>query len=304
MDWALSSLQAARRRCATIQPMTPAPTAPPYVQQKGPAPGSSTHYALLFLPPAKHSAAAALYALCHEIGSVAHAVSDPQLAHAKLAWWQTEVAHAWQGQPSHPLLKALMPSVTQFRIEQGQLQALVEAGQMDLAQNRYLDFAALQRYTQLSGGAATQAMARLCGQTDNATSTWAQHLGQALKLTHLIRDVGAHARQGRIYLPVNELQQFDVKAHEILKREPSERFTALMAFQAQRAHRLFDEALALLPSADRRAQKPGLILARINRSLLHEIEASQFAVLHQRLALTPLRKLWLAWQVQALGRLG
>lgn len=284
--------------------MTPAPNAQPYVPQKGPAPGSSMHYALLFLPPAQHQAAALLYALCREIGGIAHTASEPQLAHAKLAWWQTELARAWQGQPSHPLLKTLMPSVAQFQIEQAQLQALVEAGQMDLAQNRYLDFAALQRYTHLRGGAAAVVMARICGQTQDETSAYAQRLGQAITLTQLIRQVGAHAQQGRIYLPVNELQQFDVKAHEILKRQPSPRFTALMAFQAQRAHRLYDEALALLPAASRRAQKPGLILARINRSLLREIEASEFAVLHQRIQLTPLRKLWLAWQVQALGRMG
>jgi phytoene synthase len=76
-----------------------------------------------------------------------------------------------------------------------------------------------------------------------------------------------------------------------------------MAYQAQRAHQLYDEALALLPDADRRAQKPGLMMASIYRTLLREIEAENFQVLHQRVRLTPLRKLWLAWKVQALGRL-
>ena len=94
-----------------------------------------------------------------------------------------------------------------------------------------------------------------------------------------------------------------MKAHEILKRSYSERFTALMRFQAQRAQRLYDEALALLPAADRRAQKPGLMMASIYRTLLREIERDNFQVLHQRITLTPLRKLWLAWKVQALGRL-
>jgi phytoene synthase len=97
------------------------------------------------------------------------------------------------------------------------------------------------------------------------------------------------------------LQQFDVKAHEVLKREYSERFTALMRFQAERAHRLYDEALALLPAADRRAQKPGLMMASIYRTLLREIEGDNFQVLHQRISLTPLRKFWLAWKMQALG---
>ena len=114
----------------------------------------------------------------------------------------------------------------------------------------------------------------------------------------------------RIYLPVSELQQFDVKAHEILKRpKPGSatddfpaRFSALMRFQTQRAHALYDEAFAQLPGADRRAQKPGLMMASIYRTLLREIERDDFPVLHQRISLTPLRKLWLAWRVQALGR--
>ena len=71
-----------------------------------------------------------------------------------------------------------------------------------------------------------------------------------------------------------------------------------MRFQAERAHRLYDEAFALLPEADRRAQKPGLMMANIYRTLLREIEADGFRVLHQRTSLTPLRKLWIAWRTQ------
>ena len=75
-----------------------------------------------------------------------------------------------------------------------------------------------------------------------------------------------------------------------------------MQFQAHRAHGFYEEAFALLPDADRRAQKPGLMMASIYRSLLREIERDNFAVLNQRISLTPMRKLWLAWRVQALGR--
>ena len=67
-----------------------------------------------------------------------------------------------------------------------------------------------------------------------------------------------------------------------------------MRFQAQRAHALYDEALAMLPAQDRRTQRPGLMMAAIYRTLLREIEASEFQVLHQRISLTPLRKVWIA----------
>ena len=279
--------------------MTPAQ----YVQQKAVASGSSFYYAFLFLPAPRRAAITAVYAFCREVDDVVDDSTDMAVAHTKLAWWKSEVAKAYAGQPSHPVMLALMPCAVTFGIEQGHLQAVIDGCQMDLDQTRYLDYQALQRYCHLVAGVVGEVAARIFGQTQSQTTPYAHTLGQALQLTNIIRDVGEDALRGRIYLPVNELQQFDVKAHEILKRTYSDRFTALMQFQAQRAHTLYDQALALLPEVDRRAQKPGLMMASIYRTLLREIEASQFQVLHQRIRLTPLRKMWLAWKVQALGKI-
>ncbi|TXI21015.1 MAG: presqualene diphosphate synthase HpnD [Ottowia sp.] len=282
-------------------------TAPPqspqdYVQQKAAASGSSFYYAFLFLPPPRRAAITAFYAFCREVDDVVDEVSDPGVAATKLAWWQSEVGRAFGGQPTHPALQALMPHAAAFGIESRQLLAVIEGCQMDLTQTRYLDFAQLQRYCHLVAGVVGEVSARIFGQQDQRTTAYAHRLGLAFQLTNILRDVGEDARRGRIYLPVDELQRFEVKAHEILNGQHSDRFERLMRFQAERAHRLYDEALALLPAADRRSQKPGLMMASIYRTLLREIEADGFQVLHQRIALTPLRKLWLAWKMQALGR--
>jgi 15-cis-phytoene synthase len=186
------------------------------------------------------------------------------------------------------------------------LQAVIEGCQTDLEQTRFLDFPALQRYCHLVAGVVGEVAANIFGRTQDSTVRYAHRLGLAMQLTNIIRDVGDDARRGRIYLPVNELQRFDVKAHELLKREKpwgySERFDALMRFQAERAHGLFDEALALLPEADRTTQKPGLMMANIYRSLLRDIQAQGFQVLHQRTSLTPLRKLWIAARTHVRGQ--
>ncbi|CAN7493607.1 presqualene diphosphate synthase HpnD [Pseudorhodoferax sp. LjRoot39] len=274
-----------------------------YVQQKAAASGSSFYYAFLFLPKPRRAAITAFYAFCREVDDVVDEVSDPAVARTKLAWWQAEVAKAYAGQPSHPVMQALMPLAPQFGIEERQLQAVIEGCQMDLEQTRYLDFPGLQRYCHLVAGVVGEVSARIFGQTQDATTQYAHTLGLAFQLTNIIRDVGEDAMRGRIYLPIDELQRFDVKAHELLNRVHSERFVALMRFQAERAHGLYDQALALLPAADWRAQKPGLMMASIYRTLLREIERDNFAVLDQRISLTPLRKFWLAWKVQALGRL-
>jgi phytoene synthase len=283
-----------------------------YVQEKAAASGSSFYYAFLFLPKPRRAAITAFYAFCREVDDVVDEMVDPGVATTKLAWWQAEVSKAFSasaGKPTHPVMQALLPHCPVYGIEERQLQAVIEGCQMDLTQTRYLDYPGLQRYCHLVAGVVGEVAARIFGQTDPATTAYAHKLGQALQITNIIRDVGEDANRGRIYLPMSELQQFDVKAHELLKWSPAtdssdfqRRFTLLMTFQAQRAHALYDEALQMLPLADFRAQKPGLMMACIYRDLLREIEKDGFTVLNQRIKLTPLRKMWLAWKVQALGR--
>jgi phytoene synthase len=278
-----------------------------YVQQKAAASGSSFYYAFLFLPAPRRAAITAFYAFCREVDDVVDDTLDAGVARSKLAWWQAEVAQAFAGQASHPAMQALMPWTTTYGIEQRHLQAVIEGCQMDLQQTRYLDYPGLQAYCHQVAGIVGEVAAKIFGQTQSRTTEYAHRLGQALQLTNIIRDVGEDAMRGRVYLPLSDLQQFGVKAHELLQREDSAdfqaRFVALMQFQTQRALGLYDEALALLPVQDRRAQKPGLMMASIYRSLLQEIERDGFQVLQHRVSLTPLRKLWLAWKVQALGRL-
>jgi phytoene synthase len=274
-----------------------------YVQQQAAASGSSFYYAFLFLPRPQRQAITAFYAFCRAVDDVVDGVSDAAVAHSKLQWWRQEVARTWAGQPTHPITQALHPHVPAYGIEPDQLLAVIEGCELDLRQARYPDYTSLQRYCHLVAGVVGEVSARIFGQTEAGTTTYAHTLGQALQLTNIIRDVGEDALRGRIYLPIDELQRFAVPAQDILQRRYSDAFRRLMQFQAERAHALYDAALAALPAADRRAQKPGLMMASIYRTLLREIERDGFAVLHQRIALTPLRKFWLAWRVQALGRL-
>ena len=121
----------------------------------------------------------------------------------------------------------------------------------------------------------------------------------AFQLTNIIRDIGEDARRGRIYIPMDELKRFNVPAADILNAKYSDNFTALMQFQAERAEQYYVQAMAQLPAVDRKSQRPGLIMAAIYRTLLDEIKRENFQVLHQRIALTPVRKLWIAWKTWA-----
>jgi phytoene synthase len=166
--------------------------------------------------------------------------------------------------------------------------------QMDLQQTRYLDFKALELYCYRVASVVGLLAVEIFGYTDPQTLKYAHDLGIAFQLTNIIRDVGEDARRGRIYLPINELQQFNVTAKQITDAAYTDNFRALMEFQIERAERYYGQALALLPAADRKSQRAGLIMAAIYRTTLDEIKADGCKVLTQRTSLTPLRKLWIA----------
>lgn len=272
-----------------------------YCQEKTAQSGSSFYYSFLFLPPERRRAITALYALCRQLDDAVDEASDASVARIKLAWWRTEIQKLFDGKPDHPITKALQPHLETCGITQARLVAIVDGMEMDLDQTRYLDYPGLRKYCWHVAGVVGELSAGIFGYRDPATLIYADKLGLAFQLTNIIRDVGDDARKGRIYIPVNELQQFDVKASEVLNGKYSERFSDLMQFQCDRARAAYRDALAALPAQDRRQQRPGLMMAAIYYALLEEIEASGFQVLHQRISLTPVRKLWLAWRTYVSG---
>src|SRR3954469_11899560 len=227
-----------------------------YCQQKAAQSGSSFYYSFLFLPPERRRAITALYAFCREVDDTVDECTDAAIARTKLMWWRKEVAAMLEGNPSHPVTRALQPHLATFSLEGKHLQAIIDGMEMDLDQTRYLDYVGLQRYCWHVAGVVGILSASIFGATRPETLQYAEKLGLAFQLTNIIRDVGEDARKGRIYLPISELQQFQVTAADILNARHSENFENLMGFQAKRAQIAYDEAFALLPREDRRAQRP------------------------------------------------
>jgi phytoene synthase len=202
----------------------------------------------------------------------------------------------YQGKAEHPVTQALTPWLTPFQITRERLLAIIDGMEMDLDQTRYLDWPALEKYCWHVAGVVGELSAGIFGAQSPAILQYASKLGIAFQLTNIIRDVGDDARRGRIYLPISDLQTFGVRAADILNSQYSEKFDALMAFEGARARALYREAIEALPANEHRAQRPGLMMAAIYYALLNEIEHENWQVLHQRISLTPVRKLWLAWK--------
>jgi len=267
-----------------------------YCRQKAAQSGSSFYYSFLFLPQERRRAITALYAFCREVDDAVDEPSDASAARTALAWWRGEVARLYAGDPQHPVTRALAPWIGPFGIGEARLNEIMDGLEMDLSQTRYIDFASLKVYCHRVAGVVGELAAGIFGYSNPATLAYADRLGLAFQLTNIIRDVGEDARKNRIYLPMDELREHGVTAADILDARHSEDFVRLMRFQADRARRCYDEALALLAPEDRQAQRPGLVMAAIYRTLLGEIEDDGFRVLKQRTALTPVRKLWIAWR--------
>ena len=270
-----------------------------YCQDKAAASGSSFYYSFRALKPEVRKGITAFYALCRELDDVVDECSDPQVARIKLAWWHTEIGRLYEGHPEHPVTQALLPAIRNRNIPMEWLKEIVDGMEMDLDQQRYEDYKSLLLYCHRAAGVVGQVAAEIFGYQNRQTLKYAHELGLAFQLTNIIRDVGEDARRGRIYLPQDELAQFNIKPAEILNCQHSARFERLMQFQYERAVQAYERALAWLPHEDRKAQRAGLAMAAIYRALLEEIRRDGFHVLDRKISLTPLRKLWLAWKAMA-----
>ena len=244
-----------------------------YCRQKAAESRSSFLAAFRFLPQRRQDAMTVLYAFCRELDDVVDDCTDMQVAQTTLNWWRADLAKVFDGgAPEHPVCRALQGVVAEFALPHDELAEIIEGMQMDLTQARYANFAELQLYCHRVAGVVGRLITRILGFSRPETLDYADKMGLALQLTNIIRDVGEDARNGRIYLPMEDLQRFDVPAQTIMQAAPTPQFAELMAFQIARARATYREALALLPAADKKPQKMGLILAAIYYALLNEIE--------------------------------
>jgi phytoene synthase len=266
-----------------------------YCQQKAAQSGSSFYYSFLFLPRQRRRAITAFYAFCREVDDVVDECTDVGVARTKLAWWHTEVAAIFEGKAKHPVAQALAALLPHFKLEQERLHEIIYGMEMDLNQHRYRDFAELKTYCYRVAGVVGLVSAEIFGYENADSLKYAENLGIAFQLTNIIRDVGEDARRDRVYLPLDELARFNVSVADIMHAQHSEAFVQLMTFQVERALGFYRDAMNWLPASDRRAQRPGLVMAAIYRAVLDEIRADGMCVLSERTSLTPLRKLWIAW---------
>ncbi|MDQ7016352.1 MAG: squalene/phytoene synthase family protein, partial [Gammaproteobacteria bacterium] len=253
--------------------------------------GSSRHYSLLFVTPSQRSAIHSLYQFQQHISRVIDQCSDANTAQHKLAWWQAEVARLFQDAARHPLSQQLQHVLQQHALPESLFQNIIEAAEMDLTYSRYRTFTDLVLYCETDFGALQQLVSQVLGGQKNSAQAYAKTLGSALQLSQMLRDLHRHGQRGRIYIPIEELEQFNIQAEQLLQPSvtPPDALAKLLALQAQRIHQQFQTAVEQLPSEARYAQRSGLVLIKLHQTLLDEMQQANYPLLQQRISLTPLR---------------
>jgi phytoene synthase len=267
-----------------------------YCQEKAANSGSSFYYSFLFLPLEKRRAITAVYAFCREVDDVVDECSDAVVARMKLNWWRDELRRTYEGDPQHPVARALQPIVNQYALPQEYFLEIIDGMEMDLDQTRYATFKDLALYCYRVAGVVGLISAEIFGYEDRKTLKYAVDLGTAFQLTNILRDVREDALRGRIYIPDEELVRHGVTAETLRDGPMTEEVRDLLSAQADRAHHYYKQAFEKLPDGDRFSQRSGLIMAEVYLALLTRIEAENFPVLEKRVRLSPWRKLWIAWR--------
>ncbi|MBI3899093.1 MAG: squalene/phytoene synthase family protein [Gammaproteobacteria bacterium] len=256
----------------------------------------SDYYSVLFLPPERRTAAIALYAFWHEVSEIPIECSDVDIACAKLAWWHDEAHSMFAGRPRHPVAIALAPAIKNYALPETPFIEIVDELTRHARASHYDSFADLHLHAARTRGRVALLLANICGYRDPSTPAHAIELGTIQALAILLRDVGADARRGLLTLPLNDMTRFGVRDDDIFAGRSSDAFVQMMAFSITRLLDEITRVQAALATCDRTALSPLLIAAEIARVLLTEIRNDAYRVLGQRLELTPLRQLWIAWR--------
>ncbi len=258
--------------------------------------GSSAYYSVRFAPEALRDDLAALLGWRHQVRAVLEEVSDPGVARLKLQWWREELARTFAGEPRHPLSEVLSGALERHGLPDTAFLELTEQVESEILRRQPSDEADLDTACDRDLGALFELVARCHGLSDAPALQTARRLGGFCAQVYLIRDSGALARKGRCLLPADRLREQGLSTGALAQRQHRERLPDLLATAALRAR-------SAIPGPDARRNMPASIRARacILEVLLDEIEDEGFDVADQRIGLTPLRKLWLAWRESRRG---
>jgi phytoene synthase len=261
------------------------------------------YYGFVLLPRRKRNALSAVYAFMRRCDDIADDNTlSPNDRRNKLADWLDKVHRALASQPTDDaVLLALADAQRRYQIPLGLLDQLAYGTAADLDQEalpdpnapltpRYQTLEDLRQYCYGVASVVGLVCIRIFGYRDPAAEPLAERCGLAFQLTNIIRDVKEDVAVGRVYLPAQDLAQFELSAADLLSADPA-RFRPLLAMEADRARECYRAGEELIPLVNEDSQPALWVLVTIYRRLLEKMALRQYDVFGERVQLTVREKL-------------
>jgi 15-cis-phytoene synthase len=267
------------------------------------AKSTNFYYSFVFLPREKRQAIEAVYAFARRSDDAADSRLSPEKAEQELSRCRQDLDRCYQectglaAREFTPELAALAEAVHRFNIPREHFEELFRGIEMDLRSVRYRTFEELSLYCYRVASTIGLISIEIFGYHNLCTRKYAANLGMALQLVNILRDLGSDARQGRVYLPEEDLERFGVRPESLIEERPSGQFLELMKFESKRARYYFAQARQALPPEDRRPLVAAEIMGALYWRLLTRIERSRYNVFEEKIRLPRHLKFWIALSV-------
>lgn len=248
------------------------------------------YYSFLLLPKEKRDAIFTAYSFCRYSDDIVDDIDDVDEARKTLDEWRDELERCFAGHSSHPIMKALEPVVHTYQIPKDHFHALIDGCEMDLSKKRYQTFDELSEYCYHVASVVGLICIEIFGYRSSQTRDYAVNLGKALQMTNIMRDVKEDAENGRIYLPIEDLERFGYSEEKLLRHEYNESFVDMMRFQHDRAQAFYSTAMQHFEPRDAHLLFPAEIMRKIYYKLLHLIHQEEYNVFQRRIRVCNFQK--------------
>lgn len=251
---------------------------------------SNFYYSFMFLPKAKREAIHTVYSFCRISDDIVDDDAPLESRADALTHWESQFLSG-PGKTAHPLIQKVYDVMDRFHIPARYFVDVIQGMRMDLTKQEYRTFAELREYAYYVASVVGLICIEIFHYRDPETRVYAEHLGVALQLTNIMRDAHEDAKNGRLYLPEEDLKQFDYHPDELKNAVYDDRFLAMMEFQYKRALDLYQQAVDHLPETDRKSMMVAEMMRAIYFKLLQELKQQNFQIFQNKIRVSTPRKL-------------
>ncbi|MDX8397654.1 MAG: presqualene diphosphate synthase HpnD [Mariprofundaceae bacterium] len=268
-----------------------------YCQERTKASGSSFYYAFRFLSENQRRAMYALYAFCREVDDIADEITDPIEAKQQIEQWGIEISNVFQAQPSHPVGHELYWAKQYFAWDEELFHEMLDGMLTDISAQAFVKESDLNLYCYRVASVVGLLTIEVFGYKQRQSRSFANHLGKALQLTNILRDIPEDMQRNRIYIPQQQRAQFKVSDDDMAQAHMCPALQNLLEHYGQQAEESYQLALQQLPISDRISLRPAIIMAAIYYAQLRRMKTFHWDVWKNSGRISSIRKLWIAWRV-------